>query len=647
MTGKELIEDISHLWAPPPKLSVSGWADQNRILSAESGAAAGRWHTLPFQREVFDAFSDPATHTIVIMSATQLVKTEALLNFIGYVVAIDPGPALLILPRDSDVDRFSKIRLAPMVRDTPCLREKLVETKQRRTANTLDHKSFPGGHLTIAAAGSPGNLAALPIRFLLADEIDKFPATSGSEGDPISLALKRTATFWNRKIVLACSPTIDGASRIAKAYDASDQREFLVPCPSCGEAQALRWDHVRWDNTLLTKEQRAATAHYECPACGASWNDIERWRAVEAGHWEAAAPFAGVAGFRISELCSPWKRLAEIVLDFLIKKDDPMQLQTFVNTSLAETWKQRGEAPEWERIYARREDYQSQAAVPIDALMLVAAVDCQADRLEFEAVAYGADKQSWSIFYTAIPGDPTDVSASGPWATVDELLAANWPHASGGTIPIWAVAIDSGNRPQPVYQFAMRHARPAVSPAGVRVTQHRTVIVVKGNDDNLKLISNVSNADAANRRGGIHVIHIGTHWAKQELHDLLRLAPPEGKGTYPPGFPHFPVAYERDYFRGLCSESRAVRASGKIEYVKDPSVRNEPLDLRVYARAAAELCGLSRLTENQWGQIRALIARNRPDEEVPAPRPQPQKQSLPQRRFVGDIDVTHWLDRRR
>jgi hypothetical protein len=164
------------------------------------------------------------------------------------------------------------------------------DVKTARTTNTLDYKAFPGGHLTIAAAGSPGNLAALPIRYLLCDEIDKYPASSGSEGDPISLAFKRTATFWNRKVVLCCSPTIDGESRIAKAFGTSDQREFTVPCHACGSFQVLKWAQVKWDNGLATKEARAASAYYECEHCQAHWNDVERWRAVEIGRWLAAGP---------------------------------------------------------------------------------------------------------------------------------------------------------------------------------------------------------------------------------------------------------------------------------------------------------------------------------------------------------------------
>jgi len=649
MTRHELALRIARGWTPPTKLTVSEWADQFRYLSSESGAAAGKWRTLPFQRDIFDAFSSPAIHTVVVMSATQMVKTVFIENVLGFVIDRDPGPTLLIVPRDSDGEKFSKIRLAPMIRDTPCLRTKVTEVKGSRTSNTLGYKAFSGGHLTIAAAGSPGNLAALPIRFLLCDEIDKYPASSGSEGDPISLALKRTATFWNRKVILCCSPTVDGTSRIAKAYADSDRREYSVPCHRCGAFQALRWPQVKWDNDLPSKEARAASAYYECEACGARWNDVERWRAVDIGRWLPGAPTCGIAGFHISELASPWKKLQEIVLDFLSKKNDPEQLKTFVNTSLAETWK-FGETPEWEKIYQRREDYPL-GRVPMRALLLVAAVDVQYNRLEFEAVAYAPNRESWSIWYEVIPGDPADVTATGPWGQLERLLQRQWPHESGGTLPILAVAIDTGfqahadGRPAPVYEFARLHPQPHYSPAGTVIRTPGTVIPVKGNDDAFKLISTVSTTDAARKRQDVRIWTIGTHWAKQEFYDLLRLQPLEG-GDFPPGYCHFPKAYEPVYFQGLCSERRVVHASGKVEWQQDPSVRNEPLDLRVYCRAAADLCDLTRLLPEEWAFLETAVARRALVLAVPpVPQPPVVTPPPPQERFIGRHDVSNWLGR--
>jgi phage terminase large subunit GpA-like protein len=621
MNPQELVIDASRAWAPPPKMTVSEWADHYRFLSSESGAAAGKWHTLPFQREIFDAFCDPGVHTVVVMSATQLVKTVFIENALGYIMDRDPGPALLIVPRDSDAERFSKIRLAPMIRDTACLREKVSDVKTARSTNTLNYKAFPGGHLTIAAAGSPGNLAALPIRFLLCDEIDKYPASSGSEGDPISLALKRQATFWNRKTVLCCSPTIDGESRIQKAFDGSDQRHYQVSCPACGAFQPLCWQQVKWDNSLSTKEERARTAHYECAHCQAGWNDVQRWRAVETGHWVASSVCNGVAGFHISELYSPWKKLSEIVQDFLAKKDDPEQLKTFVNTSLAETFVLRGEAPAAEAIYGKREFYE-QGVAPAGCLVLTMFVDVQQDRLECELKGWGRDGQSWSVGAEVIAGD---TSQQAVWEMLHTVIQQEWPHANGGSLPVWAVGIDSGYRPQKVYDFCARYAQPAYGPAGVKLCAVRTVVPTKGGHGWDRAIEGFSPVDAAKKRGGVRILTLGASYLKQAVYDALRLPVPPPGGDYPAGYWHFPN-YEYSWFQGLTSESRIVRENGKPEWVHDKSVRNEPLDLAVGNMAMYILCRtrLDRCSNTDWRRLEEITSG--PQQDTPQPEPAPIRQ---------------------
>jgi len=636
MTAEDLVKSKMRNWAPPPKMTVSEWADDFRFLSSESGAAAGKWRTLPFQRDIFDAFCDPGVHTVVVMSATQMVKTVLIENALGYIIDRDPGPTLLIVPRDSDADRFSKIRLAPMVRDTSCLREKVSDVKAARIANTLNYKSFSGGHLTIAAAGSPGNLAALPIRFLLCDEIDKYPASSGSEGDPISLALKRQATFWNRKTILCCSPTVDGESRIQKAYKGSDRREYHVGCPACGEFQVLRWQQVKWSNALSTKDERAKTAHYECEHCHAAWNDVQRWRALENGCWVAGAPFNGVAGFHISEIYSPWKKLPEIVLDFLTKKDDPEQLKTFVNTSLAETYVLRGEAPAADAIYGKREFYE-QGVAPAGCLILTGFVDVQADRLEVEIKGWGRDLQSWSIGADVIPGD---TSQQAVWDVLHAVIQQDYAHANGGTLPLWAVGIDSGYRPQMVYQFCSKYAQPAYGPAGMKLCAVRTVVPTKGGHGWDRAIEGFSPVDAARKRGGVRILTLGASYLKQAVYDALRRPVPPPGGEYPAGYWHFPN-YEYSWFQGLTSESRIVRENGKPEWVHDKSVRNEPLDLAVGNLAMYILCRtrLDRCSNADWCRLEELTFG--PQQETPRSSPEPDS-----REREPWIEKQDWFSRR-
>lgn len=189
---------------PPPELTLSQWADRYRMLSAESSAEPGRWHTdkAPYQREIMDAIGDAHIRRVVIMCAAQLGKTELLLNILGYFMAYAPAPILVMQPTLDMGQTFSKDRLAPMIRDTPVLRG-LVDVKSRYAGNTILKKNFPGGHITIVGANSATGLASRPIKVLLADEVDRYPGSAGTEGDPLSLAQKRQTTFWDTPRYLA------------------------------------------------------------------------------------------------------------------------------------------------------------------------------------------------------------------------------------------------------------------------------------------------------------------------------------------------------------------------------------------------------------------------------------------------------------
>jgi phage terminase large subunit GpA-like protein len=629
----ELAAHVARLWAPPPELTCSEWADKYRYLSPESSAAPGKWKTLPYQREPLNAVSDSRVRSVVIKSATQMLKTVVIENAIGYFAHQDPGPILALQPGGQDAKDFSKERIAPMIRDTPVLKAIFSESKSRNSDSTITEKLFPGGLLAIAGAGSARNVARRAIRILVADEVDKNKDTS--EGNSLALARKRMATFGHRaKEIITCSPTLP-KSEIDRNYEASDKREFFVPCPFCGRSQSMMGKfhaQVRWERTRegqpLSREEQALTARYHCESCDKPWDDAQRMAAVERGEWIAQAAFTGVAGFWISELYSPWKRLSAIVLDFLLKKDTPSELVTFVNTSLAENWVEHGEAPKWKSLYDRAELYEV-GVVPDGGLVLTAAVDVQEDRLEFEVKAWGRrGRENWSVYYEEIA--PTRKDSEGrtipcrtsdpePWARLAELIARDWPVAGGGTLPLMTVAIDTGYRPEHVYRFCRKYPQPAHGPAGSRVHSYRTVIPVKGGHSPFKLIEGVSPTDAAKKRLGLKIITIGTHYAKQEIYDALRIESPVDGGEFPPGYCHHPK-YKASYFQGLCAETRIVKTNGDVEWRKDG--RNEPLDLHVYNRAAAELSGIAGYNDAAWNELERRL---RASAQPAAPPDSPEK----------------------
>lgn len=296
------------------------------------------------------------------MSSAQIGKTEIINNAVGYHIDHDPCPCLVVQPTIEMGETWSKDRFAPMIRDTPTIREKVGNVKSRDSGNTILHKSFAGGHVTVAGANAPASLASRPVRMVLCDEIDRYPASAGTEGDPVKLAEKRTNNFWNRKIILVSTPTVKGESRIEKEWELSDKRRFHVPCPHCGHEHVLAWGNVRFE-----KENPSAT-RMVCPSCEKEFSNGQKNAAVRRGRWIATAPFRGIAGFHLNELYSPWKTIAEVVEDFLEAKTDPMKLQVWVNTSLGETWEGQGDSVSEHELMERVENYP--AEVPARGLYL-------------------------------------------------------------------------------------------------------------------------------------------------------------------------------------------------------------------------------------------------------------------------------------
>lgn len=549
---------------PPPDMTISQWADARRRLSPESAAEPGRWTTsrAEYQRGMMDSVSDPSVHTVVIMSSAQVGKTSIMENVIGFFIDQDPSPILVLQPTLEMGQTFSKDRLAPMLRDTPALYGKVQEVKSRDTGNTMMRKSFPGGQLTIAGANSAASLASRPIRVLLADEVDRYPVSAGTEGDPVSLAKKRTATFWNKKIVLVSTPTIKNQSRIEAAYKESDQRHYLVPCPDCGHEQRLMWAQVRWD------EGKPHTAQYCCIECGTLWGDAQRWAAVRKGRWQATAPFNGTAGFHLSELYSPWRKLSETAEDFLSSKHDPERLQTWVNTSLGETWESSGETVEMDVIDGLREVY-GPDDLPNRVMYATAGVDTQGDRLEVEVVGWAKEEESWGIGYHVIYGDPAQKAV---WEELDGLLTETYRTESGKVIRIKATCIDSGgHHAEAVMRFCRDRAK-------------RRVHAIKGFGGAGKPIWPVR-ASRAKTRDLVYMVGVDT--AKDTIYARLQIAEPG------PGYCHLPAdpatGYDEGWAEQLTAEQKVTRHKEGREYAVwflPKGKRNEALDCRVYALAA-------------------------------------------------------------
>ena len=558
---------------PPPNLTLSQWADQYRMLSAESSAEPGRWRTdkAPYQREIMDAIGDPHIRKVVVMSAAQIGKTAMLMNMLGYFMHYHPAPILVMQPILDMAQAFSKDFLAPMIRDTPVLRN-LVDIKSRYSGNTILKKNFPGGHITIIGANSPAGLRMRPIKVILADEVDGYPPSAGTEGDPLLLAQKRQTTFWDKKTVIVSTPTIKGDSRIETEFNNSTQEEWNVPCPDCGHYQPLVWANVKFDRENLQRE-----VLYECERCGVVSSEYEWKKAGQRGHFVAKNPEAETRGFHLNTLASSFCGWKEVVEKFLLAKEsldqgDPEKMKTWVNTELGETWEEQGEQLEDTVLFNRREIYN--AVVPDDVLVLTAGIDTQDDRFEVEVVGWGVGKESWGIRYQKIYGDLLKEQV---WDDLDRFLMTGFQKQDGTVLHITTACMDTGGH------YSVEVCR------FTKARMERMIWAIKGKGGaGVPYISNLS----TNNRVKAPMFIIGVDAGKALLYQRLK------HQTKGPNYCHFPAneeaGYDEAYFKGLTAEKMVVRfRKGRavtMWEIKDSGhKRNEPLDLRNYATAALEI----------------------------------------------------------
>lgn len=553
-----MIQETNQIWAAPPNLKISSWADTYRKLSPEASAEAGQWRTdrAEYQRDIMDSFCDPNIERIVVMTSAQVGKTEILLNSIAYYIDQDPSPMLIVQPTLAMGQAFSKDRLAAMIRDTEKIRDCVKDSKSRDSGNTTMHKKFAGGSCTIVGSNSPSGLASRSIRILLMDEIDRWETSAGSEGSPISLAIARTKTFANRKIYMCSTPTIKGLSAIEAAFEESDKRYYYVPCPECQHMQVLKWKNVVWE------EDKPETATYACEECGSVIEESKKQWMIKNGEWRATAESFKTAGFHISELYSVWSTWGQMAKAFLESKKNPETLKTWVNTALGETWEEQGEAVEYETLLERRLNY-DHTSVPEDVLILTTGVDVQKDRLELQTVGWGKNYQAWVLDYKILWGDP---NAFNVWNDLDAYLKKRFKTENDRMIPISCCTVDSGgHHTQRVYEFT-------------KARQGRRVFAIKGSNQTGKAIANRPTFVGKNKA----VLYpVGTDTAKEAI--FARLSTDKENTTL-----NFCSDLDEEYFKQLTAEKRITKfVRGRKTLVwKQIRPRNEALDTLVYNFAA-------------------------------------------------------------
>ena len=420
---------------PPPRLSLADWVSTQLKLPEDVSALPGHVTLWKFQVGIANAISDPSFERVTLVKSVRIGLSTLLTAAIGSYVANEPAPILLLLPTEADCRDYVVSDLEPIFAATPALRDLLSAEADENGRNTLLSRRFPGGSLKIVAAKAPRNLRRHNVRILLVDEADA--CEPGPEGNPITLAERRTLSFANRKIIIGSTPTFDATSNVLRSYAQSDKRVFEVPCPACGVFTEIQWRHIEWE------PDRPETAAFRCPSCAELIHERHKSEMMEAGVWRATAPeVLGHAGFRINALVSPhvnagWGKLAT---EFVAAKGQPDQLQTFVNTILAEGWRESAEELDETELMARAEPW-SLDDIPADCLLVTAGVDVQEDRIETSFVGWSRT-DALVLGHVVVWGSPHDSST---WAEVDELLRSTWKHPNGGTLRLDAAVVDSGS----------------------------------------------------------------------------------------------------------------------------------------------------------------------------------------------------------
>jgi phage terminase large subunit GpA-like protein len=627
--GFEGAEDILRTWRrgmrPDPDLTVSEWADKHRKLSSRAAAEPGQYRTArtPYLRAIMDALSPghPAQR-ISFMKAAQVGATEAGNNWIGFVIHHAPGPMLAVLPTVEMAKRTSRGRIDPLIEESPALKERVSPARSRDAGNSMLSKEFPGGILVLTGANSATGLRSMPARYVFLDEVDAYPASADEEGDPVSLAEARTTTFAHRrKVFMVSTPTIRGLSRIEREFEASDQRRYFVPCPHCSYMQWLQFERLRWD------KGQPDTAAYHCAGCEKPIAEHHKTEMLAQGEWRATAVSTdpNAIGFHISALYSPigWKSWEQVAREWLAAQGSDEMLRAARNTLLGETWIESGEAPEWQRLADRREIFAAQ--IPARGLFLTAGADVQKDRIEVDVWAWGRGLESWLVDHIVIPGGPDDPAC---WEKLTALLGQTWTHQNGAIMTLAKLAIDTGYESAAVYAWSRKQGIAQVAP-------------VKGLEgfNRATPVSGPTFVDATvngrKLKRGARLWTVATATFKAETYRYLRIEKLSDEdsalGMAPPaGTIHLPDWADSEWLKQLVAEQlvtiRNKRGYARQEWQKMRE-RNEALDTRVYARAAAWILGADRFDERMWRQLEKQAGI---ETVVVAPNSEPEEPKNPQ-----------------
>lgn len=673
--SRDMVRRLLARYAPPSRVSVTEWAEAHRFLPQGTTRRPGpyRVSATPYiasiQAECTYALTGIAPPVriggrpwkVAVQKGAQAAYTVGVaMNVLAYCIHALRLPQMTLFAKEQAAREFVTEKLEPMITSTPCLAS-IIDMRSRARGETAMHRSYPGGYIKLAGSRSPTNVKSSSLPLVIVEEPDDTERDLRGQGDAITLAEERTKTYHpDRLVLIGGTPTVAGLSIVEAQMRGSDQRHYHVPCHDCGAAEPLSWEHVTW---LHDEDARHPvygtslpdTAVYVCPHCGSAWNDHQRVTNVaraaemqadgeEGVGWVAHAPFDGVAGYYLNELLSPFEasRLPLIARKYLeaehaYKSGDPAKKISFANNQLGIPWEHKNEAPPADQLSERGESYDPET-VPNGAGVVVASVDVQHNRLHVHRWAVGRDEESWLVSRDIIPGntlDPTDPV----WTALAELLARPLQHASGASLYVAAVGVDSsdGQTQDAVYATVKRLNRKRQAD-GTRLK----AMAIKGSSKHDREIYTAprrveyTRTDKASKYG-LQVHMVGVSRGKDSLASRLRLI---GTG---PGRMHWYASLEPEFYEQITAEVKVPGRGGRLEWQVMAGRANEDTDCAVYSQHAWRSLRAHVWTENQWRAIEARLARAEPVETTDEPpEPPPQRPPVrPRRRRGGWMSGRH------
>lgn len=579
---------------PPERITVSEWSDRKRVLDAKTSAEPGRWRTArtPYLQGIMDAFNDEEIEEIIFVKCTQVGGTEGLNNILGYIIDQDPSPTLFVYPTLELAEYTSKNRLQPMVNLCDSLKE-----KYREQGSKLLELQFDSMYVVLSGANSPASLASRPIRFLMMDEVDKYPPCAGKESDPRSLARERTKTFaHNKKICQASTPTRKTGPIWQEWENADDQRRYYVPCPHCGHYQTFRFKQIKWQEGAKTPEAAQTTAYYECEQCVGIITDGHKPGMLRDGKWQSESR-SGTrkTAFHLNAIYSPWVRFGDVAYEFMKSKDYPDLLMNFVNSWLAEPWENTEVKMNSDKVLERQSGYE-EGVVPSGVVLLTGGVDVQKDHFYFTIRGWGGSMTSWNITH----------GIAETWDDIERIMNTPFEDKKGNTYQVNLCGIDSGDRTDEVYDFCAYNQDWAVP--------------VKGSSTPLYSRYKISVIDRSESKAHGMRLYLADG---AQYKDVIagRMNKSNGPGSW--------MVFEgcdKEYAEQICSEEKVIEKKGgrEVEVWKPKTTRaaNHYLDAEVYAALAADLLHVRYLNLERKGDVQ--------DERLPRSEPKVEKPNINQ-----------------